>query len=75
MHREIKQKVQNSPSCRSAGKNLKTQIPHTEKKRLEILNELNQEIQLDFVGPIKSKALGDVYILVKVDRFSKWPTA
>ena len=30
---------------------------------------------MDFAGPIKSKIRGDVYILVAVDRFSKWPTA
>ena len=35
----------------------------------------NQEIQLDFAGLIKSKTRSDVYILVAVDRFSKWPTA
>ena len=30
---------------------------------------------MDFAGQIKSKTRGDVYILVAVDRFSKWPTA
>ena len=30
---------------------------------------------MDFAGPIKSKTRGDVYILVAIDRFSKWPTA
>ena len=54
---------------------MKTQLPQTEMNRLDILNEPNQEIQLDFAGPIKSKTRGDVYILVAVDRFSKWPTA
>ena len=49
--------------------------PSTGKNNLEILTEPNQEIQLDFAGPIKSKTRGDVYILVAVDRFSKWPTA
>ena len=47
----------------------------TRRNRLELLTEPNQEIQLDFAGPIKSKIRGDVYILVAVDRFSKWPTA
>ena len=39
------------------------------------MSEPNQEIQLDFAGPIKSKTRGDVYILVAIDHFSKWPTA
>ena len=30
---------------------------------------------MDFAGQIKSKTRSDVYILVAVDRFSKWPTA
>ena len=75
LHRETGEKAENFPSCRASGKNLTTQLPSTEKNNLEILSETNQEIQLDFVGPIKSKTRGDVYILVAVDRFSKWPTA
>ena len=75
MQREIREKVENCPSCRAAGKNLKTQIPHTEINRLKILNEPNQEIQLNFAGPIKSKTGGEVCIFVTLDRFSKWPTA
>ena len=75
IHREIRDKAENCPSCRTAGKNLKTQIPQSETKRLEILTEPGQEIQLDVAGPIKSKSRGNVYILVAIDRFSKWPTA
>ena len=75
IHREIQEKSETCPSCRAAGKNIITQIPSTEKNKLEILTEPNQEIQLDFAGPIKLKTRGDVYILVAVDRFSKWPTA
>ena len=30
---------------------------------------------MDFAGPTKSKTVGDVYILVAIDRFSKWATA
>ena len=75
LHREIRKKGENCPSYRASGKNLTTQLPSTEKNNLEILSEPNQEIQLDFAGPMKSKTRGDVYILVAVDRFSKWPTA
>ena len=75
LHREIREKAENCPNCRASGKNLKTQLPSTEGNKLKILSEPNQEIQLDFVGPIKSKTRGNVYILVAVDRFSNWPTA
>ena len=75
MHREIQEKAETCPSRRAAGKINITQIPSTEKINLEILTEPNQEIQLHFAGPIKSKTRGDIYILVAVDRFGKWPTA
>ena len=74
-NRVIHEKAESCPSCRAAGKNIITQIPSTEKNNLEILIEPNQEIQLDFAGPIKSKTHGNIYILVAIDRFSKWPTA
>ena len=74
MHREIQEKAETCPSCRTAGMNIMTHIPSTEKK-LEILTEPNQKVQLDFAGPIKSKTRGEVYISVAIDRFSKWPTA
>ena len=75
MYREIPEKSEKCPSCRTACKNLKTQIPSTEINQLELLTEPNQEIQLDFAGPIKSERRGDVYIFVAVDRFSTRPTA
>ena len=75
LHREIREKAENCPSCRVAGKNLKTQLPVTEINRLELLTEPGKEIQLDFAGPINSKSRGDIYILVAIDRFSKRPTA
>ena len=74
LHREISDKAENCPSCRAAGNNLKTQLPQSEINRLENLTEPGQEIQLDFTGPIKSISRGDVYILVAIDRFSKWQT-
>ena len=75
MHREVREKAENGPTCRAAGKSFKTQIPHTEVNRFEILTEPDQEIQLDSAGPIKSKTRGDIYILVANNRSSQWPTA
>ena len=75
IYQKIREKTENCPSRRAPRKNLITQLPSTEKNKLEILSEPNQETQLDFAGPIKSKTRGDVYIFVAVDRFSKWPTA
>ena len=47
LHRDVREKVENCPSCRVAGKNLKTQLPQTEINWLELLTEPGQEIQLD----------------------------
>ena len=71
LHREIREKSENGPSCRAACKVLRTQIPRTDLNKLEVLSELNQIIQLDFAGLIKSRTRGDVYILVANDHCSK----
>ena len=75
IYQEIREKAEKCPSCRASGKNLVTQLPSTEKNKLKILSEPNQDNQLDFAGPIKLKTRGNVYNLVAVDRFSKWGTA
>ena len=40
LHRDIREKAENCPSCRVAGKNLETQLPLTEINRLELLTDL-----------------------------------
>ena len=75
IYRDIREKVNRCNPCRLSGKNLKTQLPNTERNKLELLSEPNLELQLDFAGPIKSRSQGKLYILVSVDRFSKRPTA
>ena len=75
LHRHIREKAKICLSCRAAGKNLKTQLPHTEMNRLENLTDPNQEIQLDFAAPIKSKTREHIHILIAINRFSIWPTA
>ena len=57
-----------------SGKNIKPNIPSTEKNELPKLENPNEEIQLDFIGPIKIKHR-NIYILLSVDRYSKWPAA
>ena len=64
--------------ARIAGPQVRTLLHKSRQRKkniLEILTEPNQEIQLDFAGPIKSETRGDVYILVAINRFSEWPTA
>ena len=42
IYQEIREKADNRPSCRASGKNLVTQLPSTEKNKLEILSEPSQ---------------------------------
>ena len=63
------------PKLQSPSYRFEKKLPQTEINRLDISTEPNKEIQLDFDDPIKSKTRGDVYILIAVDRFTKWPTA
>ena len=61
--------------CRNVGKNLKTQIPKTDKSEIKT-NEPGQELQLDFTGElISDKLQSRPKNLVAVDHFSKWTTA
>ena len=39
------------------------------------MRETNQEIQIDFAGPIFDKKGNEVYFLAAIDRFSNYPTA
>ena len=53
---DIKAKQRECISCRNAGKNLKTQIPQTEKSKI-LTNEPGEELQLDFTGDLISDKL------------------
>ena len=72
---DIKTRQRECISCRNAGKNLKTQLPLTDKSKI-ITNEPGEELQLDFTGELISNKLNNrPKILVAVDHFSKWTTA
>ena len=57
-----------------SGKNIKPNIPSIEKNSLPPLNNPNEEIQLDLIGPITERNRR-FYILLSMDRYSKWPAA
>ena len=61
-------------SLRISGKNIKPNIPSTETNSLPPLNNPNEEIQIDFIGPITENNCR-FYILLSMDRCSKWPAA
>ena len=76
IHSEIVSKATACRQCIDKGKNLKALIPKTKLGQLPSLIEPNQEIQMDFAGPIPYKnTTQNNYILVTVDRLSRYPNA
>ena len=52
IHREIVNLTQNSQTCIKKGKNLEPLIPKNKNSQLPPLMKPNEEVQLDFTGPI-----------------------
>ena len=42
---------------------------------MDLVVEPNEEVQLDFVGPLPDESNKYAYILVAIDKWSKFPTA
>ena len=57
-----------------SGKSIKPQLPMTEINYIPPAEKPNQEIQLDFIGPKRFKHRR-FYILISIDRYSRWPSA
>ena len=74
MHREILNKEAQCKPCTDIGKNLKPVVPESKWKPLLNWSEPNEEIQIDFGGPITNEKDQDFYFLACIDRFSKFPT-
>ena len=70
----IQKKCDGCVPCKMSGKSIKPNIPSTEVSQLPTVNKPNEEIQMDFIGPISEKNQ-KFYILLSMDRFSKWPAA
>ena len=70
----IQKKCEACIPCKMSGKSIKPYKPSTEKNNLPPVNSPNEEIQLDFIGPITDNHRR-FYILLSIDRYSKWPEA
>ena len=62
-------------SCTAIAKSLKSIIPAKQFKAHKPCIVPNQEIQIDFAGPINNEKEHQIYILICIDRFSKYPSA
>ena len=76
MHREILNKAAQCKPCTEIGKYIKSVIPATFTKWQPVQNcsEPNDEIQRNFGRTITSQKDQDIYFLVCIDRFFKYPT-
>ena len=74
MTEAIQKKCESCIPCKMSGKNIKPNIPSTEKNNLPRLDNPNEEIQFDFIGPIMVGSR-QFQILLSMDGFSKWPAA
>ena len=75
MNRQIVEKCQGCMECTKFGKNLKSYKTFNSSLPLPPLFAPNDEVQLDFAGPLQDEKGKKVFILVAVDRFSKFPSA
>ena len=74
MTEAIQKNCESCIPCKMSGKNSKPDISSTEKNNLPRLDNPNEEIQLDFIGPITVDNRR-FHILLSMDRFRKWPAA
>ena len=75
IHCAIVQMAQNCKQCTEQGKNLKPILGNNSSFQMEPVVEPNEKIQLDFAGPLRDELNRDAYILVAIDKWSKFPAA
>ena len=75
MHRVIATKTAKCNPCVKIGKNLKSIIPAIKWAPLKLCKVPNEEIQIDFGGPIYNEKNQEIYFLAYINRFSKFATA
>ena len=71
LKRDLLTKTAKRTPCK-IGKNLKPVIPSTKCNPIKPCSEPNEEIQLDFEGPIYNERNHEVYFLAFIERFSKF---
>ena len=74
IHRDIVSLAQSCPICRQAGKNLKT-LKLSEVGNLPAVDAHNDELIIDFGGPIQLAQKIKNYLLLSIDPKTNWPNA
>ena len=74
MRIDFDKKAKTCSACLKAGKNLKFQLPLTEKTKIGTPKKPGEEIKIDFTGNLHNKKLqSSPYILIAVYKNSRWP--
>ena len=74
MHKDIVNMAEECRSCTRYVKNAKYLIPKNSAKPLPLLSQPGQELQLDYAGPLEDHKGKKIYLLVAIDRYSKFPS-
>ena len=74
MHKDIVNLAEECRSCTRYGKNAKYIIPKNATKPLPLLTRPGQEVQSDYAGPLEDFKGKKIYLLVAIDRYSKFPS-
>ena len=74
MHKDVVKMAEECRSCTRYGKKVKYIIPKYSAKPLPLLTQPGQELQLDYAGPLEDHKGKQIYLLVAIDRYSKFPS-
>ena len=74
MQRHILNRAAQCKPCTDISKNLKPVVSAAKWQPLLNCSEPNEEIQIDFGGPITNEKDQDICFLASIHRFSKYPT-
>ena len=74
IHRDVLAKASECKACMEFGKSLKSVISHRKWAPLPKCIEPNDEIQVDFGGPILNEKGIEQYFITSIDRYLKYPT-
>ena len=74
IYKDIVNMAEECRSCTRYGKNAEYIIPKNSAKPLPLLTQPRQKLQLDYAGPLENHKGKKIFLLVAIDRYSKFPS-
>ena len=75
IHRDITLLAKSCPTCQKAGKSIKPLLKQQNFGKIPIPEEVNDEIAIDFAGPLKMARSSKKYLIVSIDSKTGWQDA